>query len=236
MYTFLITLFTSFGILAGIYYYCTQNILFTVLFAGTAAILSLLLTFYGYKKYILKSKNFNECLLFIEKYIISVNTRKSLIGSFEDTYSFLEKCKVDELSSADANLKSKLEVLDKYYNFEIYKLFKQIICEYEVTGGNIIEVCEQLLIEVSSLKSDQKFYNSSSIHNLVSFIVIWIFAFAVVIGSKLALSNFMANVYEDFIFQILIFVGFMVFLLSIAIYSVKVFSLSYIKGVKHEKI
>lgn len=236
MATLFVILFTIFAVVAGIFYYVTGNIIFTAIYAGTAGILAFYISFYSYKAYQKKRFLFGECLIFMEKYIIALNTRKSLTNAFEDTYQFLTKDKVDQLSDQSTNFHDKIEYLAKTYRFEIFKLFKELILSYEITGGNILDSTEQLLKEISTLKSDQKYYRNQGLKGLISFGITWIFSISVVVISKFALKSFVSAATQDFMYQLLVFIGFLALLFSIFIYVYKMFSLSYIKVINDEKV
>jgi hypothetical protein len=116
----LIGLEILFLLTALLFYFVTENLILTigygVIGAGSAAFLSL----FTYRKYENKKDKFNECVSFINKFIISLSITGSLLDSYNSCKEILNNKLYVELKIFD-DVESRIEYLKKYYNIVFLK-------------------------------------------------------------------------------------------------------------------
>lgn len=217
---------------SALFFYVTSSIIFTIIYLIIATAITIYISIILYKKYLTKFKKFSECLIFMEKFIISLNSRNSYITAFESTYLYLSKKTIEIIDENKADLHQNIEKLLEYYKFSIFNIFKQVIFEHEVTGGNILYNSEFLIKEITRLKADQKYQKQVAFKTIISFGITWLFSFMIIGITKFSLKDFYSSMTDNMYFRLFVLLGFLIFQISVVLYSLRVFKLDYIKGGK----
>ena len=182
------------------------------------------------KKFSKTSKRFHECYNFINNFIISLSIKNTIEGSFNLTIdsmnpSFKEDIEgLEHLTGLD-----KLTYINKYFTFDIYKLFLNIIALYEEQGGNILQMAS--LLTEKSRYQEQYLNNTVGVakRKIIEFSTLWLFSLAILIVLKFVLGQFYNQIFTQFIFQILIGLLFMFIVVSIHLLVVRITKIE-IKG------
>ena len=144
-----------------------------------------------FKKYQTKIKRFHQCYHFINSFITSLSVNASLTSAYDSAVqnisleSFNEIENIDSLKDID-----KLEHLGKYFRFNVYSLFLDLIHIYEEQGGDILKMSHYLLNE---LRLVEEYLSESEIitkKKLIEFIILWILTIGIMVFLRFVLSYF----------------------------------------------
>ena len=167
----------------------------------------------------MKSQRFHECYTFINNFIISLSIKNTVEGSFTSTLESMNphfKKEVEGLEHLSGL--EKLTYLSKYFTFDIYKLFLNIVSLYEEQGGNILSM-SSLLTEQS--RYQEQYLNKNSVlakRKIIEFSTLWLFSISILIVLKFVLGQFYNTIFSQLIFQVLIGLMFVIVVISIHIF------------------
>lgn len=202
---------------AVLFYFLTENLIITIVYGVICSGSAAFLTLFKYRKYENKRNKYNECVSFINKFIISLSINGSLLDSFNSCKEILNNKLYLELKVFN-DVESRIEYLKKYYNYRIFEIFSGVINEYLDKGGDILSYSSTLLAEARRTQSNVNMLFSNSVKYLVNFISMWTFAFLIVLVAKISLNDFYHNFVINNTFIIFLSIGFLFFVASFFIY------------------
>ncbi len=163
-----------------------------------------------------KIERFKECNKFINDFIVSLSVKKSILSSFENVMINASDSLEEEISTIkDLNEIEKLIYLEKYFPFNSYKLFVDIILLWNEQGGDVLKLSNNLLI---SLKDEQEyltFVEGCSKRKTIEFSSLWLICLVVLFVLRFALTDFYLSLSKQIIYQLGVFVVFILALFSI---------------------
>ena len=134
---------------------------------------------------------------------------------------YLDKEQKDVLSNEELLINERLDLLDKYYDFPLYYVFKEIIVLYDTQGGNIIDMSMQLLSQIDIyMKNVETIYLDNN-KKIGEVLFLWIFSTLALIYVKSILIDYYVVLIENEIFKYIIFGFFFLFIFSLYILSKK---------------
>ena len=166
-------------------------------------------------------------LSFINSFLITLSVKESISDAYEsglriqDSQLHLFANELNELSDDE-----KVKYLKNYFKLAIYKMFLNVFEIYQDQGGNILSMSENLIRETTRT---EKVVNESSnlgIKHLIEFIVLWSLSFAVLLFMKFGIGEFYNKMLQNPIFAPLIFVFFLLCLVSIHLFLKNFMNLS----------
>lgn len=213
-------------VFAGIIYIATQNLFSTLsLFLISLAFFVLIA-----RKLINKNQQkihrYHQCYQFINTFIVALNVKGSLSSAINSAYETADESvkeimtSINELSEAE-----KLEYLGKFFKFDLYHLFVDLINLWNEQGGNIIHMSQHLLTQLR-LKEEylitcQTINRSKSIE----FVVLWAIALIILAALRFALSQFFLRISQTIFYQIAVVVVILFALISIYILLLRITNL-----------
>lgn len=219
---------------AGIFYFVTENLIFTlaylVICLGSAAFLALC----PFKKYENQKEKFNECVTFINKFIISLSINGSLFDAFNSCKEVINNKLYLELKVFD-EVESRIEYLKKYYNFRIFDIFTGVLQEYLDKGGDILSYSATLMSEARRAQANVNNIFKFSITSLINFITMWAFAFLIIVVAKFSLMDFYSNFINNTSYLLMISVSFLFFIGSFVFYFSSLSLKKFIEEGKYEE-
>lgn len=208
---------TLFLLTSLLFYFMTENLYLTlgygVICLGSAAFLSL----FTYRKYENKKIKFNECVSFINKFIISLSINGSLLDSFNSCKEIINNKLYLELKVFD-DVESRIEYLKKYYNYRIFEIFSGVVNEYLDKGGDVLNYSSSLLAEARRTQSTVNNLFSNSIKHLIAFITMWLFSFLILLVAKISLADFYNNFINNNGYLIVLSLGFIFFIATFVVF------------------
>jgi multisubunit Na+/H+ antiporter MnhC subunit len=229
-----IALTIIFLITAGIFYLVTENLLFFIIYLiiclGSAAFLTL----FTFRKYENVKIKYNECIQFINKFLISLSISNSLFDSFASCKEIINDKLYLELRVFD-DIEARIDYLKKYYNYRIFDIFSGVLTEYLDKGGDVLTYSSTLMSEARRSQGTVNNIFTNSIKHLVSFITMWAFSFVILIVAKFSLNDFYGNFINNNTFLITIFIGFLFFIGTFVYYFQTLSFKKFIEEGKYEE-
>lgn len=221
--------------LFGIICYLATNSIFVAL------IVILLTTLYfvliGTKKtnkYKIKISRFHSCYLFINNFIIALSIKKAIKPAFDSTIVTMDEDIQELIDSIKENTEEdKLKYLTKYFKFDIYNLFLDLIALWLDQGGDIISMSSNLTNRAREL--EEYVSEAEQIHNkkFIEFTILWTFSLAILVFLRFALSQFFSKITSQLFYLIGIGTIFVYVLITIHLLISKMTTLD-IKGWKDD--
>lgn len=230
----LITLLVTFLASAALYYFVLDNVIYMAIYAVVSVCVALFLSLVIYKKYEYKVTMYNECISFINKFIISYSISDSLIDSFESCKEILNEKLYLKLKDFD-EVETKIDYLEKHYNFKIFEIFNGVLQEKIDKGGDVLSYCATLLSETRRSQSNVTLLFKDSSKHLFSFIVMWVFSFLIIGIARVSLSDFYMSFKSDQSYTLIITAGFVFFLISFFVFFSSLNLNKFMEAGKYEK-
>lgn len=221
-------------IFAAVCYLMTLNLIVSLLIFLISLFFFLFYVKKKYQKYNENIRRIKECALFINSYIVSLDTSPSLkiafdYVSFHMSEEYLRF--VDGIN--ELNEKEKLEYLSKYFPYHIYYLFLNLVDLFIDQGGDILTMSTYLLNETKRI--DYYVINVTKINkqSIVDVGILWFVSLLILICMRFALSQYYELLTKQIYYPICIALFFLLILSSIFILMKKITKLD-IKEIYHE--
>lgn len=148
-----------------------------------------------YEKYTAKMARFDECYHFINTFIVTLSIKNSLSSALEaclDIASDNFKKNVENIETF--NLKDKLDYIHKYFRFDVFSLFIDLVNIYEEEGGDILMMSHYLLEETRQIEEYISTCKSISKKRVVEFAILWILSLGIMVFLRFVLSSFFTSI------------------------------------------
>ena len=214
-------------VFAGITFIATQNVLSSFLILMTTLMFFVLIARRLINKNQLKIHRYHQCFQFINTFIISLNVKGSLSSAIQSAYDVSESGTREIIDSIkELNEEEKITYLIKYFKFDLYRLFVDMVSLWNEQGGDIIKMSrhlvEQVRLKEEYLLNCERLNKSKS----VEFVVLWSIALAIMAALRFALSQFFQRISETVFYQIAVVVIALFALVSIYILLTRVTNLN----------
>lgn len=218
-----------------------------VTFVATSNVISMALIFVIYNAFFLivarkqinksqqKVHRYHQFYQFINTFIISLNVKGSLTSALESAYETSDEGTKEILDSIkELNEEEKISYLSKYFKFDLYNLFVDVIKIWNEEGGDILMMSRYLLDQARY--KEEFIINCQSLNRskTVEFVILWSIALIILTALRFALSQFFTIITSTLFYQIavvvlLLFVLFSIFLLIMRISNIN------LEGYEHEE-
>ena len=208
----------AFGIIV---YMVLLDIISTVILC---IILFLLLNFYMMKKINKKIKfiksldNFSH---FANSLVMQLTVMPNVSRALIDICDFFDEEQKSILSNEELLIIERLDSLDKYYDFPLYYVFKEIIYLYDTQGGNIIDMSMQLLNQIDIYMKNVETIRLDNNKKIGEVLFLWIFSIFALIYIKSILLYYYLILITSGTFKFIIIGFFILFIFSLFIISKK---------------
>ena len=184
----------------------------------------LLINFYTIPKLINIMKYRSSLLTFshfANSLIMQITVTPNASTAINEISNFLNNEEKEILQNDELLVKEKLEAIEKNYEFPLYQVFKEIIVLYDTQGGDIIDMSLQLLRQIDDyIKNVEEIY-LDNIKKISEVLVLWGFAFGVIIYIKEIMKDYYMQIILNQSFQMVIGIFFMMFIITLFILSKK---------------
>lgn len=184
----------------------------------------LLINFYTIPKLINIMKYRSSLLTFshfANSLIMQITVTPNASTAINEISNFLNNEEKEILQNEELLVKEKLEAIEKNYEFPLYQVFKEIIVLYDTQGGDIIDMSLQLLRQIDDyIKNVEEIY-LDNIKKISEVLVLWGFAFGVIIYIKEIMKDYYMQIILNQSFQMVIGIFFMMFIITLFILSKK---------------
>lgn len=186
-------------------------------------------------KYLNKTRRYHQCFSFVNSYIVSLSVKGSLAYARESAYNISDN-KVKEVmdSIKEMDEEEQLSYLSKYFKFDLYHLFVDIVMLWNEQGGDILAMSQRL---INKLRLKEEYLlTCESMHKsrIVEFTILWGITLVILASLRFALSQFYSKVVVTPFYQIAVVAIFLFVLISIYV-MVKRISNVTIEGWKEDE-
>lgn len=203
-------------VLSGVNFIATQNIFSTLFIFLISLVFFVLIVKKQMAKNQLKIHRYHQCYQFINTFIVSLNIKGSMSAAIESSYEVSDETTKEVLDSIkEMNEEEKIGYLCKYFKFDLYRLFVDIVSLWNEEGGDILKM-SQYLVNQARLK-EQYLITCETIHRqkTIEFVTLWSISLAILAILRFTLSQFFYRISGSLFYQISV-----VFIILFALFSV----------------
>jgi len=220
----------------GVFYYLTNNLIFSVINLSFYLIYFFVIFEKKYRKYSIIIRKTTECINFINNFVITISINNSLTTTLNSLSSGFSDSLVEQINSINQlNDEEKIIYLDNYFENHLYSAFIKILKQYLYEGGNIIDSSHLLIFDSRMVEENLNNYISFSKKKVLQFYIGWILCFAILITMHIFLGEYFTKIQKMPYFPYACLVFFLFFLVCQAFLFNHYFDLSFInKEIKNE--
>ena len=218
----LVGLVVSF-VLSGVNFIATQNIFSTSFIFLISIVFFVLIVKKQMTKNQLKIHRYHQCYQFINTFIVSLNIKGSMSAAIESSYEVSDETTKEVLDSIkEMNEEEKIGYLCKYFKFDLYRLFVDIVSLWNEEGGDILKM-SQYLVNQARLK-EQYLITCETIHRqkAIEFVTLWSISLAILAILRFTLSQFFYRISSSLFYQISVVIIILFALFSVYILLLRV--------------
>lgn len=210
-------------VFAGVNFIASQNIFTTLLIFFITNAFFVLIVRRQMTKNQLKIHRYHQCYQFINSFIISLNVKGSLSAAIQSSYETADEDTREMIDVIkELNEEEKIMYLCKYFKFDLYRLFVDIVNLWNEEGGDILRM-SQYLVNQARLK-EQYLLTCETIHRqkTTEFVVLWSISLAILAMLRFTLSTFFNRIsgtlfYQIAVVSIVLFALFSIYILLIRV-------------------
>ena len=222
-------------VLAGISYIACQNLISTLFIFLITNTFFVFIVKRQMDKTQLKIHRYHQCFQFINSFIVSLNIKGSMSAAMESAYETADESTREILDSInEMNEEEKVSYLQKYFKFDLYRLFVDTISLWNEQGGDILQMSRYLVDQVR-LK-EQYLITCQSLHKskTIEFVVLWAITLSILAALRFSLSQFFSYINKTIIYQVAVVITMLFTLFSIYILVQRITKLN-LEGWNDEK-
>ena len=212
---------------AGICFIATQNIISTALIFVAFLLFFIFVARRQIDKTQQKIHRYHECFQFINTYIISLNVKGSLSSAMQSAYEVSDNGTKEIIDSIkELTEEEKLTYLNKYFKFDLYRLFVDTVFLWNEQGGDILKMSRYLVEQVRLKEEYLITCQTISKTKTTEFVVLWAIALAILAALRFALSQFFSYISKTIFYQVAVVVTLLFVLFSIYLLLMRINKLS----------
>ena len=212
---------------AGICFIATQNIISTALIFVAFLLFFIFVARRQIDKTQQKIHRYHECFQFINTYIISLNVKGSLSSAMQSAYEVSDNGTKEIIDSIkELTEEEKLTYLNKYFKFDLYRLFVDTVFLWNEQGGDILKMSRYLVEQVRLKEEYLITCQTISKTKTTEFVVLWAIALAILSALRFALSQFFSYISKTIFYQVAVVVTLLFVLFSIYLLLMRINKLS----------
>ena len=201
---------------AGICFIATQNIISSLLIFTAFLVFFIFVARRQINKTQQKIHRYHECFQFINTYIISLNVKGSLSSALQSAYEVSDGDTKEIIDSIkELTEEEKLTYLNKYFKFDLYRLFVDTVFLWKEEGGDILKMSRYLVEQVRLKEEYLLTCQTINKSKTTEFVVLWAIALTILAALRFALSQFFSYISKTIFYQIAVVVTLLFALFSI---------------------
>ena len=187
-------------------------------------IMFILINFYTLKK-LSKTRKFLKSIEvfshFANSLVMQLTVMPNVSRALIDISDYLDNEQQNILTNEELLISERLDAIDKFYDFPLYYVFKEIIILYDTQGGNIIDMSMQLLNQIDIYIKNIETIRLDNNKKIGEVLFLWIFSIFALIYIKSILIDYYNVLITNSLFSLVIIIFFLLFIFSIFILSNK---------------
>ena len=209
--------------LTGVTFIASQNIFSSIIIFTLSVAFFVLIARRQINRNQQKIHRYHQCFQFINSYLISLNVKGSLSSAMESGYETADEGTKEIIDSIkDLSEQEKLSYLSKYFKFDLYHLFVDMVSLWNEQGGDILDMSCHLVEQVRLKEEYLLTCESLNKSKTVEFVVLWTIALVILTSLRFALSQFFDRISKTIIYQVAVVVVILFALLSIYILILRI--------------
>ena len=211
---------------AGLVFIASENLYSCLFILLITFLFFVLLVRKKVNKYRQKTHRYHQCYQFINTYLISLSIKGSMTAALESGYNTADsgtKEIIDSIKEMDEE--EKLSYLNKYFRFDLYRLFLDTVNLWNEQGGDILAMSQYLMNQVRLKEEYILWCESSHRSKLIEFSVLWAIALMILAALRFALSQFFGYIVKTLFYQIAVVVIFLFVIVSIYVMTNRITSI-----------
>lgn len=222
-------------VFAGVTFIASQNIFSSLIILAVYTAFFVLIARRQINKNEQKIHRYHQCFQFINSYLISLNVKSSLNAAMESSYETADEGTKEIIDSIkELSEQEKLSYLTKYFKFDLYHLFVDMVSLWSEQGGDIIKMSHHLVDQVRLKEEYLLTCESLNKSKTVEFVVLWAIALVILAALRFALSQFFDRISKTIVYQVAVIVVILFALFSIYILILRITNVN-LEGWKDEE-
>ena len=221
--------------LSGVCFIASQNVFSTIIIFALSIVFFVLIAKRQIDKSQQKIHRYHQCFQFINSYLISLNVKGSLSSAMESSYETADEGTKEIIDSIkELSEQEKISYLSKYFKFDLYHLFVDMVSLWNEQGGDILAMSRHLVEQVRLKEEYLLTCESLNKSKTVEFVVLWAIALVILAALRFALSQFFDRISKTIVYQVAVIVVILFALLSIYILILRITNVN-LEGWKDEE-
>ncbi len=200
-------------------YFSTNNYIFS-----GVVLLIFVIDYFGlmrkkFKHYFSLIERVHTSYHFINSFVVTLSVKSSLNDAYENAIR-INNAKLNDQTNEleDMPVVDRVKYLKDYVNLSIYRMFLNVLDLYLDQGGNILGIADNLMRECT--RTEKTLSDTKAIGNkhLINFIILWLMAHSILVFMRFSIRDFYQTMLSNPIIAPLIFVYFLVCILSINLF------------------
>ena len=222
-------------VFSGVTFIASQNIFSSLIILAVYTAFFVLIARRQINKNEQKIHRYHQCFQFINSYLISLNVKGSLNAAMESSYETADEGTKEIIDSIkELSEQEKLSYLTKYFKFDLYHLFVDMVSLWSEQGGDILKMSHHLVDQVRLKEEYLLTCESLNKSKTVEFVVLWAIALVILAALRFALSQFFDRISKTIVYQVAVIVVILFALFSIYILILRITNVN-LEGWKDEE-
>lgn len=180
-----------------------DNILYAIIVFLVSSLYLIVFDMKKLKENDLKIERYHECLNFINTFVISLSISGSISSSFiSSSQGCSSFCNKEIEAINDLSEEEKIRYLEKYFIFQDYKVFIDILNLFMEEGGDILTMSRQLLSSMQETEDYILFCSSLNKRKMLDFAILWAFCIVILIVVRYSLLEFYTLIMSNVVYKI----------------------------------
>ena len=172
---------------------------------------------------------------FINSFVITLSVKESLEEAYQNGIRINNarlNAETEQLN--EMSIIERIKYLKDYFNLSIYLMFLNVVDLYQDQGGNILTMSDNLIKECTRTEKTLSETLTIGTRHLKEFIILWVMSISILIFMRYSLKDFYLTMLKSSLFGILLFVFFLICIVSINLF-VLVFTDLTVKEASNDK-
>lgn len=169
-----------------------------------------------FKKYKNNVERFHECYRFVSNFIVTLSIKGSISSSLESCINLgSEQLKEEVKNISDFNDIEKVNYLSRYFHFNVYRMFTDILAMWADQGGDILKMTRYISSQMKDIEEYLIFIESTNKRQVIEFGVMWFLSISILFALKITLKDLFPYIEKQVLFPICVCLFFVLILVSI---------------------
>lgn len=208
-------------LLAALCYVSTNSILFAALLALIFVVDYFILMRKRFVHYFSLIERVHTSYHFINSFVITLSVKESLEDAYQNGIRINNaRLNAETEQLTEMPIIDRVKYLKDYFNLSIYLMFLNVLDLYQDQGGNILTMSDNLIRECTRAEKALTETLSIGHKHLKEFITLWVMSIAILIFMRFSLKDFYLSMLKGNMFGALIFVFFLICIVSINLFVI----------------